>query len=413
MKKLLLVEHGGDSKSFIFEVLKDRELELYVAATTLPRWLLDYVPKDRIITADTYTGASLISAIKAYSAETGVTFGGVGTYFEHVVVQTAELARSLGLPGINPDAAKRSSSNKLLMRDTCRAAGIKMPQYVSVIATTPEILLREIVNFGFPCVVKPVFGSQSYGVIKFEKKPTVAEVEEVFSLTTTEKKEVFKNFRGEFLIEEYLSGTVLSADGFVQGGVISFAGVIEFVMSPEPHFTQEANLIPPTFPTNDQEKCKEYAAQVVRALGFNDCGFHCEMRLTPNGPRLIEIACRLPGGPLQLGYQRASGAILALNLVDIWFGTKTILAKTHDSFVVQKAVFPRVGGTITVMTGMDEAAKIPGVWDFVQICDQGETVITYPNVPKPFYYYAAEADSREALDALMCLVESTAIVQVK
>ena len=107
-----------------------------------------------------------------------------------------------------------------------------------------------------------------------------------------------------------MSGPVVSVDGIVQNKKINTIGMVEFVMGPEPRFTQEANYIPARLDKETQSKCEAMAQKVIEALGFDNCGFHCEQRITPSGPVLIEIAARLPGGPLQPGYKQAYGVDL-------------------------------------------------------------------------------------------------------
>lgn len=411
-KKLLLVEHGGDAKNFIFDVLKEKEIDLFVVTTKAPAWLSEYVSENCILIADTYNPESLIDTVNKFTHDEKIKFDGVGTFFEHVVVQTSLLAEALNCTNISSASAKRSSANKLAMREACVANGIPTPKFEIIKPKNVSELKEFILRFGLPCVVKPIFGSQSFGVKKFEEGFSDEDLEEIFSLTSSNRKEVFKNFDNLFLLEEYLSGTVVSVDGFVQNNEISMAGVIQFFMGPEPHFTQEANMIPADLNDDTKEHCFDFAEKVLQALGFDNCGFHCEMRITENGPRLIEIACRLPGGPLQLGYQHAYGYVLASNLVDIWLDEDTYLDKRYENFVVQKAVFPRSRGTIKTITGLDGVKSLPGVWDFVQISHPDEEIITYPEVPKPFYYYAVEAESIDKLRTLISQVESTVAVEV-
>lgn len=407
MKNLLLVEHGGDSKSFIFDMLQGKDITIFVVATYLPEWLLSYVPKERIIITDTYDSIKLIESVNDFIKTRNISFDAVGTFYEHVVVQTSLLGEILNVIHLSPEAAKRSSSNKLLMRQTCLLDGIPTPKFITIENPSVENLKDTLKTFGFPAVIKPTFGSQSYGVKKIESIETLEEdIEEIINLTKQTKKEVFKNFNGKFLIEEYLSGKVVSVDGIVNNNETLIAGMVEFVMGKEPHFTQEANYIPARLNKDTENSCHEMARNIIKALGFNNCGFHCEMRLTNNGPRLIEIAARLPGGPLQLGYQKAFGYNLASSLVDVWLGEKISLTKNTENHVLQKAVFPSENGVIEDIVGYENIMEITGVWDFVLISNKGEKTITYPSIPKPIYYYAIEASTDEDLNILEKEVEA-------
>lgn len=414
MKKFLLIDHGGERKQFSFDVLKEKNLESYLACSDVPDWVKKLVPEGRIIVTDVFNSVKLLSDVTSFMAERGIVFDGVGTFFEHTVTQTADLASALSLPGIDPGAARRSSSNKLLMRMVCEQAGILTPKFKIIRNIDAEKLEKGISSVGIPCVIKPIFGAESYGTIKIEDGFETKDILKELTLNTkSDKKSVFRNFTNTFLLEEYLSGRVVSVDGLVQDWKIMILGMVEFVMGPEPRFTQEANYIPARLNKDITAECHDSAKKIIKALGFDNCGFHCEMRLTEKGPVLIEIASRLPGGPLQPGYKEAFDVDLTSLLVDIWLGKKVELEKGKQKFIMQKAVFPRKEGFIKTIKGIENARKLKGVWDFVQIANEKERVVTYPDIPKPFYYYGISAKSIEKLEKLSKKLESEINVVVE
>lgn len=412
-KKFLLIEHGGARKEFVFDALRKKKLNLYLACTNPPRWISKHLPQKNIIMTDTYNSVKLISDIAVFMESRNLKFDAVGTFYEHTVAQTADLAASLNLIGINPGAARRSSSNKLLMRKFCRDSGVETPKFKVIKKLNKDNLEDAINEIGLPCVIKPIFGAESYGTIKIDRDYKLNKImSEIKSHMSSNKKEVFKNFTGNFLVEEYLSGPVVSVDGIINRGNIMIAGTVEFIMGPEPRFTQEANYIPARFDNKTVKSCKQMAIKVIRALGFDNCGFHCEQRITPKGPRLIEIAARLPGGPLQPGYKKAYGVDLTSLLIDVWLGKKIKFSDKIKNYVLQKAVFPKMSGQIKNFYGLDKVKKIKGVWNILQIAKKGENVITYPDIPKPFYYYAISAKSKKQLEQLSKKVEFSVKIDV-
>ena len=66
------------------------------------------------------------------------------------------------------------------------------------------------------------------------------------------------------------------------------------------------HIIEGNFTPEQQLQIKHYTGQVVKALGILLGPFHCELRLTKNGPVLIEIGARLPGGQISelIGYAK-------------------------------------------------------------------------------------------------------------
>lgn len=282
------------------------------------------------------------------------------------------------------------------MRKICKDNNIPTPNYTVISKYDKKQLQKAIKLIGIPCVIKPIFGAESYGTIKIEKGFDVDQIlEEVKKTTAADQKETFKNFTGNFLIEEYLPGKVISVDGIVQNFQPHFAGMVEFVMGPEPKFVQEANFIPPcTISTKQIKTCVAMAKRIIKTLGFNNCGFHCEMRITPSGPVLLEIAARLPGGPLQPGYFNAKNIDLTSLLIDIWLGQKIQITNNKNQYVLQKAYFPRQNGKLLKISGISSIKKDPVIWEFVQIAKEGDEIIENQT---PLYYYALKEKNKKTL----------------
>jgi len=413
-KNFLLVEHGGHRKQFTLDALLEEDINIFVATSNVPDWLIEYVPAEQIIETDTYNSVRLLTDVVTYFESHDIHLDAIGTFFEHTVTQTADVARALGLIGLDPGAARRSSSNKLLMRIYCRNAGIPTPRFKVIPSLEIKGLTTAIEDVGIPCVLKPIFGSESYGTVKIEDGYDIdAILQEITTNTGEEKKEVFKNFSGAFLVEEYLPGPVISVDGIVENHNVHIVGIVEFIMGPEPRFTQEANYIPARLNDGLSEQARAMAKTIIKTLGFDNCGFHCEMRLTPDrGPVLLEIAARLPGGPLQPGHQKASGINLTKELLNVWLGNPTTIKPTANNRILQKAVFPRKKGTIGRIHIPDSLSSNENIWGLTLIVNEGEEVVTYPDIPKPFYYYAITASSPEELAQLSALIESDIIIEV-
>jgi hypothetical protein len=415
-KNFLLVEHGEDRKRFTLEALRRERVHLFIATSTTPDWLTDYTPAENIILTDPYNSFRLLADITTYSEFHGIAFDAIGTFTEHTVIQTADTAYACGLPGLDPRAARRSSSNKLLMKKRCREAGIPVARsrvIPRLDRSRLELALRELDT---PCVIKPIFGSDSYGVIKIEGNSRLDVVSsEILNNTRASKQEVFKNFGGTFLLEEYVPGTMISVDGIVSSGDILIAGAVEYVMGPEPHFTQEANYIPARIEAREFDRARRLLVDAIQALGFDNTGFHCEMRLGPDGPVLIEIAARLPGGPLQLGYLKSTGIDLTREIIRVWFGERSSFVASKARHVLQKAVFPRKAGWIR-MGSFDSPCAAGGngsVWDFKLFAGDGELARTYPEIPRPLYYYALEAATAGELQELSEQLESSIAIEVE
>ena len=129
MKNFLLVDIYGENIINNIKTLKEKGLNVFVASTKVPKWLLELVPEKNILLTDTFNSISLPVEVEAFTETQGIRLDAVGTFSEDNVTQTADLAAALGLIGIPSGAARRSSNNKLLMRRFCKEAGVKTPNY--------------------------------------------------------------------------------------------------------------------------------------------------------------------------------------------------------------------------------------------------------------------------------------------
>jgi len=139
------------------------------------------------------------------------------------------------------------------------------------------------------------------------------------------------------------------------------------------------------------------------------------MRLGPEGPVLIEIAARLPGGPFQLGYLKYKVINLTREIIHVWLGEKSRFVKSRACHVLQKAVFPRTAGTIRIASG-DAPCSVAGdesVWDFKLFARDGEQALTYPEIPRPLYYYALEAATAHEFEAMSEQIESSVVIELE
>lgn len=409
--KVLLIEHGGQTKEFIFQKIRDKPIELYIACSQVPIWLQKYIYQKNIIKTDTYNSVILISDVSAFIVSHNISFMAVGTFWEHTVTQTADLVAALDLVGIDPGAARRSSANKILMREYCRKAGIPTPK-ISVLKDIKQ-LPDGIEQVGLPAVLKPIFGNNSYGVVKIDRTVDIESLVQLSQKTwSLAQEEAFKNFSGIYLLEKYAAGSVVTVDGIVQNKRICIAGIVEVEMGPEPWFTQQANYLPPKLDSEIVELCYEMTKTVIRTLGFDNCGFHCELRITRDGPVMIEIAARLPGGWILPAYERAYGIDLVSKMLDVWQGIDIEINAAFTRHILQKGIFPTKPGQLKAVRGYEDVRNMKGLWHFVEVTKVGQDVVTYPEVPQPIYFYAFEAECRQELEYLSKELEAKIEIEI-
>jgi hypothetical protein len=107
----------------------------------------------------------------------------------------------------------------------------------------------------------------------------------------------------------------------------------------------------------------EYTLRVLDALGFrNGCG-HAEVMLTPDGPRLVEIAERPAGGGHQLISKLATGS----NHIE-----RTVRHRVQGEFLPSYELLQHLSGVFI-------SAPHAGIWRNAEILDELEELPSFVN----------------------------------
>lgn len=110
------------------------------------------------------------------------------------------------------------------------------------------------------------------------------------------------------LVQEFAQGTEYVVDMYSADGRHGLAEVCRYrkrSCGNRLGLYDRTDFMPPDAPGIPQVTA--YAAQVADAVGVRNGSTHTEVMLTPSGPRLIEIAARLAGTPLQQAARLATG----------------------------------------------------------------------------------------------------------
>ncbi|KGM13847.1 ATP-grasp domain-containing protein [Cellulomonas bogoriensis] len=203
----------------------------------------------------------------------------VTTFREMCVEPTAAVAHQLDLPGNTPDAT-RTIRSKDLCREHLRAAGFRQPALAVV--TDLAGAERFVTAHGpGPWVVKPRDGMGSVGVT------LVSAADELPGALDRLPG------GGAFLVEEFVSGRELSAEGVVVGGEPVVLALTE--KRTTAGFVEVGHRMPAQVDPTQADVASAHVVGAVRAVGLTRGVFHAELWLTGQGPVMGEVHAR-PGG---------------------------------------------------------------------------------------------------------------------
>ena len=211
---------------------------------------------------------------------------------------TAGVAQLLTLPFITPEAAHRLT-DKHAQRAALRDGGLPGPGFWRVPAAEDDDAWASLARSAtFPAVLKPLHGEGSRNVV------LVGSLDEVRSVVA-EMSAAPGSPRPGMVLEEYLRDRppgagerfagYVSVESIVSAGRVSHLAITGRFPLAEP-FRETGFFIPSALGADERDAVLLVASAAITALGVTIGCLHTEIKLTPDGPRVIEVNGRVGGG---------------------------------------------------------------------------------------------------------------------
>ncbi|GJL77915.1 MAG: glycolate oxidase [Nitrospinaceae bacterium] len=313
----------------------------------------------------------------------------------------AAVADALNLPGIPFEVAERAT-DKIKMRQCLREHKVPVPKFIPIWSL--EEAQRAIKEMPLPLVIKPCDNMGARGVRK------ILQIEDLIP-AFREAKEA--SISGKLLIEEFMEGPELSLDALVFEGRIEVTGIADRHIERSPYFVEVGHTLPSSLPQDQQGKAMDVFRQAVRAIGINLGAAKGDIKMTPDGPKVVEMAARLSGGwmsaytfPLSSGVNLIKGAIqVALGETPGDLTPKTALVSA------ERALIPSPGKILSIK-GVEEARKIKGVREIILMKEAGDWAEEVKSNLGKTGYVITSAKTREEAIRINDLARETIKVEV-
>ncbi|HKQ68648.1 MAG TPA: ATP-grasp domain-containing protein [Polyangiaceae bacterium] len=327
-----------------------KELGLFVVGTDANPSAIGRSACDRFFEASTHDVDAIVSAARQADV-LGITTCGS----EVALKSTVQAALELGLPFYGDSATVERCQAKDLMRDAYRAGGAPIPAFVSAASfnEASAFVSRE----GLPVVVKPSRGWGQRGVSKVEHAPELrASYDRAREASST----------GIVLVEEFIDGREFSVNAYTHAGKTEVFSVTERIIThyPDPPGITFAEWYPAGLGPADKEDAVRAALLGVRALGIRRGPTYTQLRVGPDGARIVETAYRLGGGLDPDVALLASGVSLFRKILGVALGKSDWEAagpeKPAHGGAIGKFIVGKPGSVVRI-EGLDEARALPGV----------------------------------------------------
>ena len=392
---LLITTGARNYREYLLRSIATRyRVHLLLAAE--PSWERQYITGWTILTglANTVDADEMIAAAR----QVGEPLDGVLAWDEARVLQCAKVAQALGLPGGDPDAAMRTR-DKHQTRTALASAGVPQPR--SVLVDSVDQGLAVAAEIGYPVVLKPRAMAASLGVIRVDNPEELA-AQFTFARDTTVPAAWHYD---AVLVEEYLTGPEISVDSAVHRGTVYPMCVARKEVGYAPYFEEVGHTVDASDPLLADAELIRTVQDTHTALGFTDGMTHTELKLTPDGPKIIEVNGRLGGDLIPYLGLRANGIDPGLAAAAVACG-RPPETTAHRSLVGAVRFFYVEHEDTTIGSiEIDEAALPPALDRFIVDARPGDVVSPPPRgtVWGRIAFATAVAETaqecREALDA--------------
>jgi biotin carboxylase len=333
----LLVLGAGPAQIGLLRRARERNL-FVIAADRDPGALgFPYADRRAIISAEDEQGIARL-------AEAERVDGIIAPGTDWPVAVAARVAERLALPHpISPETATLATV-KIRQRERLDEAGVPQPRWA---LGSPGVVPP------LPCVVKPPDRQGQRGLsVVYDGE----ELDDAIERAAAESR------TGACLIEELVDGPELTVNGFSVDGRFQALTVTDRLVAGAPAF---GVALAHAWPAERDASAAAGAAEAaVRALGIADGPSYTQVRLAPEGPKVIEVAARLGGGHDAELCQLALGVDLNGAAIDAALGDSVAppLGEARaGGACVRFLVAPR--GTLDGVEGVEEAAGAEGVDD--------------------------------------------------
>lgn len=272
---------------------------------------------------------------------------GVLTWVEAHVVETAAAAEAVGLPGPGRAAAVRCR-DKSATRAALAAHGV--PQPVSRLVGHLDQARAAADELGYPVVLKPRAGVASEGVVLVHD---AVELAEHFATTGATPAEDLPAADDAVLVEEYLDGPEISVDTAVHHGRPTPVHVARKEIGFAPFFEEIGHTVSGCDPLLRDPALLRVLEGTHAALGYRDGTTHTELKITADGPKVIEVNGRLGGDLIPYLGSRASGTDAGLAAAAVACGEPPQVGSPLDATAGIRFFYPPWPGAIVRSVDFD------------------------------------------------------------
>ena len=355
MKKLMIL---GASILQVPAIIQAKKMGVYVLAVDMNPQAEGFSYSDKKLVISTTDTEGVLKAARENEIDGIMTLAS-----DRPMLTVARVCEELKLVGIDEDTALRAT-NKSKMRDALKKANVPIPMYFSVDSYEDFLIaIKKIEARGYRCIAKPSDNSGSRGIRLIDENDNL---EEVYSYCKA------NSISGKILLEEYMEGPEVSVETISTNGSCQVIQVTDKITTGAPYFVEMGHSQPSTLDQKTLEEIIDISKKANKAIGIENGPSHTEIKVTKDGPKIVELGARLGGDNITTHLTPYSTGINMVEAtIKIALGEKVSLTKSLDmaAAISYKKARP---GKITDIRGLDKAREVKNIKDIKVVHKIGE-----------------------------------------
>lgn len=395
MKKIMIL---GAGILQVPAIKKAREMGLEVIAVDMnPRAIgfeVNGVVKEVISTIDT---PEILKSAKRNQ------INGIMTVASDMPMQSVAVVSSeMGLVGVSEETALKAT-NKAFMRDALKERGVPIPLYFRVNGKDAFInAVKEVWKAGYKCIVKPADNSGSRGVDLLKDD---TDLNDAYDYSVKYSRS------GEIVVEEYMDGPEVSVETIAINGNVHVIQITDKLTTGAPYFVEMGHSQPSQLRIETKKKIAQIAIDANKAIGIENGPSHTEIKVTKDGPKIVELGARLGGDcitthlvPLSTGIDMVEACIR------ISLGENPDLEPKWNKGAAIRYLKTETG-IVTKINGIEEAERIAGIKQVSIVHGVGEQISEIKSsVDRVGFVIAQAKNAEEAIEIAETGIERIHVV---
>lgn len=300
-----------------------------------------------------------IAVAKKYHVDGVMTIG-----TDQPVLTAAKVAEALSLPSLITSATALKATNKKYMKKAFADHDLPTSRYLlierSELANT-NLILQRVDQLTFPVVVKPVDSQGQRGVFKIRQldENIIGFMQETF-LHTRDK---------EIIVEEFCIGDEITISAWVEDYHPYILIITDRpLLDVEPRLgIMIAHKFPSVYTRSHFIELQDLLCKTVSALNIPSGPIYVQVIISPQGAKLVEIACRIGGGHEEEMIPLVTDIDPVGMLIDRSLGQTVNLEKLHKYNVLNNSHYAETKfimaypGQVKKWCDLEKIKSMPGV----------------------------------------------------